>query len=410
MRREVFVVGGGTAGLTAAIAATERGARVTMFEKMDRAGRKLSITGNGRCNITTTDDPADAIDAFGANGKFLRSAFSVFFRDELIRWMADLGIPIVREANGYYPRSGRASDVTRALTERLTKLGALLHVESPIDRIVVKNGCVTGLRAIGQTIQTSRIILATGGASYPGTGSTGDGYRMAAAAGHTIVPPLPASVPITLRGDFHRELASLSFEGVVMKLFVDGTCLREATGDILFTPWGITGPAALALSKYVAAIRSRKLLTLNVNFKPRYTKEDLDGKFRSDFESGGRRTAANVLSGMLPKRAADAIVTRAGIPLDRKACQVTTAERTRLVGLLTACKFNVDGTRPISEAMVTAGGVVLSEVNPKTMESKIVRGLYICGELLDLDAPTGGYNLQAAFSTGFVAGCAAAEK
>jgi predicted Rossmann fold flavoprotein len=408
MNGEIYIIGGGASGLMAALAAAELGSRVVVLEKTDRPGRKLSITGNGRCNLTTADSPEAAAAAFGPGGRFLRSAFSRFFSGELISLFSRLGVPVAKEeGRGYYPLSGFASDVTGALVKRLKELGVELRANTAVESIVVEEGRAAGLETGGGFIGANRIAIATGGASYPATGATGDGYRIAAALGHRIVSPLPSVVPLVFNGGLHKELAPLSFENVSAALYLDGKLLCESVGDILFTPWGATGPAALALGKTAAANAGKGGLSLTVDFKHGIGTAGLDKILMEKFASGGRQTAPQILSELFPRRAAFTFSWHAGLPEKRMGCQVTAAERARLVGLLAGCRFGVSGTRPIEEAMVTAGGVALNEVNPKTMESKIVKGLYIIGELLDLDAGTGGYNLQAAFSTGYVAGCSA---
>lgn len=427
----IYVIGGGAAGIMAAIAAAGGGARVTVLEKTDRPGRKLSITGNGRCNLTTLDNPKVAAEKFGPNGKFLRGVFAKFFSAELLQLMGDLRVPVARvEGRGYYPRSGRAADVTSALLKKAEELGVEVRVNSPVDRIVIEDGAVAGLEVRGEVVPARRVILATGGASYPATGSTGDGYRIAGEVGHSIVQPLPSVVPLLLEGELHAALAPLTFESVRAALLLDGKVLRESEGGILFTPWGATGPAALALSKYAAAnmVAGKSAgaisckdedagkgddfgagnLALRVNFIPHITAAEFDKSLVEKFKAGGIRTVGNIFGDYFPRRAAVAFAARTGLHEFRTASQVTAAERKIIVETFTACKFKVVGTRPLEEAMVTAGGVSLKEINPKTMESRIARGLYICGELLDLDAGTGGYNLQAAFSTGRAAGLAAA--
>lgn len=405
MSNEIHIVGGGASGLMAGISAAEFGAHVVIHEKMDRPGRKLSITGNGRCNLTTVDAAAAAAAAFGPNGRFLRSAFSRFFSAELIELFVGFGVPIVKEeGRGYFPKSGRAADITAALIYRAKELGVETLAGSSASMIDIEDGRVAGLKTGKRSFAADRVLLATGGASYPGTGSTGDGYRIAEALGHSIVPPLPAVVPLLLDGRLHSELAPLSFVNVRAVLQLDGKNLLETRGDILFTPWGVTGPAALALSKLAAANAGKGELSLAVNFEPDMSQADLDKMLVGIFSSGGPRTAENVLGDIMPKRAAAAFARGAKVREFRNSSNVTSEERANLVKLMSDCRLTVKGTRPLAEAMVTAGGVSLMEVNPKTMESKIIRGLYISGELLDLDAGSGGYNLQAAFSTGFVAG------
>ncbi|MFH1537600.1 MAG: NAD(P)/FAD-dependent oxidoreductase [bacterium] len=407
-KQNIYIIGGGAAGLVAALSAAsgavEAGGSVTVLEKTDRPGRKLAITGKGRCNITTGHDIETAIAEFGPNGRFLRSAFSRFFRDELLELLESLGIPVVKErGERYFPLSGRAGDVVDALIKRLGESGVEIVTNCRVKKIKVEDGKVSGVTTTKGDFSARKVILATGGASYPATGSTGDGYKIAAALGHTIIKPLPALVPIELEGDVHTALDGLSLKNVRLTLLIGNEVLGEEFGDALFTPFGITGPAALSLGKQVAMNAGDKLI-LTINFKPALTAEQVDRRLTREFEANIRKSLKNILPNLLPKRAAEVFVKISEIPGDKKGGQITKSERERLAGLLTGLRFGVKGARPISEAIVTAGGVDLAEVNPRTMESKIVKGLYICGEVLDLDAGTGGFNLQSAFSTGFVAG------
>lgn len=390
--------------MAAAMSAVEAGAGVTVLEKTAQPGRKLGITGKGRCNITTGHDIETAIAGFGPNGRFLRSAFSRFFRDELLELLEGLDIPVVKErGQRYFPLSGRAGDVVDALIKRLGERGVEIVTNCRVKKVKVGGGKVSGVTTTRGDFSAKKVILATGGASYPATGSTGDGYRIAAAVGHSVVEPLPALVPIELEGDVHTALDGLSLKNVRLTLLKGKEAIGEEFGDALFTPFGITGPAALSLGKMVAMNKGKKLV-LVINFKPALTAEQVDRRLVREFEGASRKHFRNVMPNLLPKRAAEVFVRISEIPGDKKCGQTSKPERERLVGLLTGLKFGVKGARPIAEAIVTAGGVNLAEVNPKTMESKLVKGLYICGEVLDLDAGTGGFNLQCAFSTGFVAG------
>ncbi|HOO56117.1 MAG TPA: NAD(P)/FAD-dependent oxidoreductase [bacterium] len=409
MALKVIVIGGGASGLFAAIRAAKLGAEVTVLEKMDRPGRKLAITGKGRCNLTTGHKLEKAISEFGPNGKFLYSAFSRFFSGELIQFFEELGIPVVLEqGKRYFPMSGKASDVVDCLLEKLKEEGG-----------VVKAGCrVLDLQhesdggflvMTDETLyRADRVVLATGGASYPGTGSSGDGYRLAGKLGHTIVKPSPALVPVELGGDIHKELSAMSLKNVEVDLYCGEKKIDGKFGDMMFTDFGMTGPAVLPLGKIVASGKHREGLILRLNLKPALSEEILNARLIREFEEAGKREVERIMRKLVPRRLVPVIIGLSGIDRKKRGCEITKKERLGIAAVLQRIDFEVSGTRPMSEAIVTAGGVVLGEVKPGTMESKLVGGLYICGELLDLDAGTGGFNLQAAFSTGYVAGESAA--
>lgn len=402
---DVLIIGGGASGLFAAISAARRGASVCMLEKMDRPGRKLAITGKGRCNLTTACDIESAIKEFGRNGKFLRSAFSRFYSGELLDLLSSLGIEVaVERGQRVFPICHRAPDVVRSLVSELGRLGVKMITGTRVVRIRAAGGHVTGAETGSGIIPAGSVVLATGGASYPGTGSTGDGYELSAALGHTIVKPIPALVPIVLAGEIHGALAPLDLRNVRTSLFLGGKKICEEFGELSFTTYGITGPTALPLGKHVAANAGAGRLSLIVNLKPALSNEILDARIRRELTSGGSARAAGILTTLLPMKAVPVFEKMWGLPAGRKCSEVTKSERDALRRILTALEFTVKGTRPMAEAIVTAGGVKLGEVDPKTMESKLVKGLFICGELLDLDAGTGGFNLQAAFSTGWIAG------
>lgn len=406
--KHVLIIGGGASGLLAGLRAAECGARVTILEKMDRPGRKLAITGKGRGNLTTGNSVETAVSAFGPGGRFLRGAFSRFYSHDLIALLESLGVPTVMErGRRVFPLSHRAKDVVDILAQKLNDSGAVIEAGRRVSRVIVENDRAVGAETQHGAAHADAVILATGGASYPGTGSTGDGYKIALALGHSVVEPRPALVPLTL-GGAHAELAALSLEHIGAALVLDGAALHEETGDILFTDFGVTGPAALPLGTIAARHSSFENMSLIVNFKPALSREQVLNRLQRDFAAHGRKTVKEIFAGLLPRRAIPVVLQAAGVPGDRRGSQVSKAERAALADRLQALAFPVTGTRPIAEAIITSGGVALGEVNPGTMESRIVPGLFFCGEILDIDAGTGGYNLQAAFSTGWVAGqCAA---
>lgn len=405
----VYIAGAGASGLLAAIAAAECGARVVLLEKMSSPARKLAITGNSRCNITNTAGIEAYVREFGANGKFLRGAFSRFYNEDTRSFLESLGVPTVVEDGGrVFPKSGHASDVVEALTKCCNRLGVEIKTDCGVTRVVAEEGHIARIDTTQGRIGARCVLLATGGASYPKTGSTGDGYRIAASLGHTVVPLRPALVPVELKGDLHKRLAPISFRNARVKLVVDGKTKSMSEGDILFTPFGITGPAALAHSKEAASNIGSSPVSLVINFIPPADRHEADLRLTSLFVEAGARSAINAVAELLPRRAAEVIANRAGISLQAKAAVVKKDVRNRLAWLLTEMKLDVRGVRPIQEAIVTAGGVAVNEIDPKTMQSRIVKGLYFSGETIDIDAGTGGFNLQAAFSTGHAAGRAMA--
>ena len=414
MGRRIIVIGGGASGLIAAARAAELGADTLVIERMERPARKLAITGKGRCNFTTGHDVARAIEAFGANGRFLHSAFGRFYSEDIIAILESRGVRVKEErGKRYFPESDRALDVVDALAGLAADNGAKLMTGFRVERIGVEGGRVASAEAVGPdgsrvVFEADAAIAATGGMSYPGTGSTGDGYRLARELGHTVVPPVPALAPIELVGDAHPALSPLSLKNASAALTSGGVVVKELFGDMMFTPFGATGPIILDMGKIAAGKKPRERMELVVNFKPAMSPEQVRARLLREFEAAGAGSVRKALETMLPKRAVPVALRLAGVALERKASQVTKEQRDAIQAQLTGMRFEVKGARPIEEAIVTAGGVALAEINPRTMESRIVRRLFVCGELLDIDGPTGGFNLQAAFSTGYLAGESAA--
>jgi predicted Rossmann fold flavoprotein len=407
---DIIIIGGGAAGLLAGLRAAETGSRVLVLEKMDRPAKKLAITGKGRGNLTTSLDANKAVAAFGPNGKFLRGAFSRFYNKQLIELLDSIGVPVAEEqGHRIFPERHTAREVADILLRKLQSLGAEVRSGTRVLGLDAEGGAVRGAYTAGGLLTAPRVILCTGGMSYPGTGSTGDGYAFASRAGHSIVEPAPALVPIELDGDTHRELEALSLRLVKVSLFDNGRLIQEELNDLLFTPFGVTGPAALCLGKEAARRQGRQGVELEINFKPGLTADQVHRRLQRDFAECGKKSLKEIMPRLVPRRAAPVILRLAGLPESLTGNQITRAQRMALAEQLTGLRLRVRGARPIEEAIVTSGGVALNEVNPKTMESRLVSGLFICGELLDLDARTGGFNLQAAFTTGWVAGDAAAR-
>ncbi len=412
--------------MMAAGQAAELGAETLLLEKMNRPGRKLRITGKGRCNLTNVATVSEFISHFGPNGRFLHQAFSQFFSYELMAFFEELGVHTVTERGGrVFPVGGRADSVVDALVRWIGEQGAVLRTNSPVERLVVEEGRVTGVqvsrspvraaqrsaerRTGGRVYQADAVIVATGGASYPGTGSTGDGYRIAAAVGHSIVPIRPALVPLETAGDTASRLQGLSLRNVTLRVWVDGKMDAEAFGEMLFTHFGVSGPVILTLSRgIVDALRGGRRVKLSIDLKPALDEAKLDARLLRDLDAYGKRRYRTLLKGLLPRKLIPLCIDLTGIPADRMAHQITAEERKRLRRWLKDFRLEVTGHRPIAQAIITAGGVDTKEVDPRSMASRLVERLYFAGEVLDIDADTGGYNLQAAFSTGWVAGRSAA--
>ncbi len=409
----VVVVGAGPAGMMAAIKAAENGAAVTLLEKMPRAGKKMLITGKGRCNITNVAEKQELIKNIPGNGKFLHSCLKAYDNEDVQLFFQGLGVPVKVERGGrVFPVSDRAADVVDAMVLRLHELGIRLVTDARVTGLLLEEGaegeaCVKGVRmADGSQYQGRAVIVATGGASYPGTGSTGDGYRWAEEAGHHVVKPLPALVPLEVEDDWVKELQGLALRNVRATLLADGKKAGEMFGEMLFTHFGVSGPIILSLSRQAAQLlEAGSFLELEIDLKPALSLEQLDARLVRDFEKYQRKEIKNGMKDLLPGRLIEPVLDAAYLEPERMVNTVTREERHRLAQVLKGLSMVISGTRPIAEAIVTAGGVDVKEINPKTMESKLVKGLYFAGEVADVDGYTGGFNLQAAFSMGAAAGC-----
>jgi predicted Rossmann fold flavoprotein len=408
---DVIVVGGGASGMMAAGQAAQLGAKTLSLEKMERLGRKLFISGKGRCNLTNTAPIREFIDHFGENGRFLRQAFHRFFAPDLIEFFHQIGVPTITERGGrVFPASESSQDVIDALERWCRELGVELHLNSPVDRLVVGEGRLQGVAVDSKLIPAGSVIVATGGASYPGTGSTGDGYRFAEAVGHTIVPIRPALVPLNTAGDIAQKCQGLSLRNVEVTVWVNGKKSNSQFGEMLFTHFGVSGPIILTLSrKVVDALRKKKKVQVSIDLKPGLDESKLDARLLRDLDANGKRKFQTLLKGLLPQKLIPVCVELTQIPADKVCHQITAAERKRLRNWLKDFRLEVTGHRSFRQAIVTAGGVDTREIDPRSMASRLVAGLYFAGEILDVDADTGGYNLQAAFSTGWLAGQSAAQ-
>lgn len=406
--KQIIVVGAGPAGMMAAIRAAENGANVTLLEKMKKPGRKMMITGKGRCNITNAADVPEIIRNIHGNGAFLNSSMRTFDNQDVMEFFRQQGVPVkVERGNRVFPVSDKAQDAVDAMVQRLHELGVKIELEMPVADILTQDGRVAGVRTkSGAHYKADAVILAVGGASYPGTGSTGDGYEMAKKLGHTIVPLRPSLVPLETEEEWVKDLQGLSLRNVRVTLLANNEKVQEMFGEMMFTHFGVTGPIILSLSRKAAeCLAAGKYVELEINLKPALTPEKLDARIQRDFDKYIRKSLKNGLVDLLPHKMIEPLLDYAFLDPDRPVNQVTSAERHRLVEVLQHLILIVTKTRPFSEAIVTAGGVSVREINPKTMESKLVPGLYFAGEVTDVDAYTGGYNLQAAFSMGNAAGC-----
>ena len=406
--KQILVIGAGPAGMMAAIRAAENGAAVTLLEKMKRPGRKMMITGKGRCNITNAADVPEIIRNIHVNGAFLNSSMRAFDNQDVMEFFRQQGVPVkVERGNRVFPVSDKAQDVVDAMVHRLHELDVRIELEMPVADILLQEGRVAGVRTkSGAHYKADAVILAVGGASYPGTGSTGDGYEMAKKLGHTVVPLRPSLVPLETEEEWVKDVQGLSLRNVRATLLAGGEKVQEMFGEMMFTHFGVTGPIILSMSRRAAkCLAEGKFVELELNLKPALTPEKLDARIQRDFEQHIRKSLKNGLLDLLPHKLIEPVLDCAYLDPEKPVHQVTAEERHRLAETLQHLTLTIAKTRPLAEAIVTAGGVSVREINPKTMESKLVPGLYFAGEVVDVDAYTGGYNLQAAFSMGNAAGC-----
>ena len=409
--RKVIVIGGGPAGLMAAGQAAEAGAETLLLEKMKRTGLKLCITGKGRCNITNIAEISDFISHFGKTGPFLRQAFARFFNTDLMEFLNELGLELVTERGGrVFPASGKAPDVQKVLLQWNKRSKVRIKNSATVDKILIHDKRITGVVSEGREIPCDAVILATGGASYPATGSTGDGYRLCESAGHTVIPIRQALVPLVTSGGAAKRMAELNLRNINVRMLINGRKKREQFGELVFTEFGVTGPTILTLSgEAVDSLRSGAKVTLSIDLKPALDEKKLDARLQRDIASRGREQISSLLRGLLAREMVPVCLDLIGIPADHPVCNISAKERRLLRTWLKDFRLEVVGYRPFAEAIITAGGIDTREIDPRTMESRKIKGLFIAGELLDIQADTGGYNLQAAFSTGWLAGQSAAQ-
>ena len=407
---KILIIGGGAAGMMAAVFAAKNGNNVELFEKNEKLGKKLFITGKGRCNITNAADLEDFFPAVTSNPKFLYSAFYSFTNEQVISFFEELGVRTKVERGGrVFPVSDHSSDVIQALKSEMERLGVKINLNAEVKELITEKKSageiVKGIRlASGKQITGDTVIVATGGISYPSTGSTGDGYRFARKCGHKVSELSPSLVPMEVKEWYAGELMGLSLRNIEIRITDGKKKLYQEFGEMLFTHYGVTGPVILSASSIVGKKLKDKELTLHIDLKPALTEEQLDKRVLREFEANHNRQFKKAVDSLFPAKLRPVIVDLSGIPEDKKVHEITKEERLRFVHLVKDFTMTLTGLRGYNEAIITKGGVSVKEIDPGTMESKLVKGLYFAGEVLDLDAVTGGYNLQIAWSTGYLAG------
>ena len=410
----VLVIGGGPAGMMAAITAAENRNEVTILEKMPSFGKKLLITGKGRCNITSSLYMSEFIKNTPGNGKFLYSAFQNYTNADIIEFLKKQGLEVKEErGNRIFPVTDKSIDVLNCFKKRIDELKIKYKLETRVEKILIKNNEVLGVRTNREIIQTDKIILATGGKSYPLTGSTGDGYKIARDLGHTIIPIKPALVPLEVyEKEECKKIQGLSLRNIAIKIIDTDRkkTIYEDFGEMVFTLFGISGPTLLSGSAHLAKYKDidyllkKRYIKITIDLKPALTEEQLDDRILRDFKEFKNKQFKNSLDKLLPQKMIPLIVELSGINPEKMVNEITKEERGHLVQLIKYFTITIKNFRPVEEAIITCGGISTKEINPKTMESKLIKGLYFAGEIIDVDAYTGGFNLQIAYSTGYTAG------
>lgn len=406
--KNVVITGGGPAGMMAAITAARRGFKVTLVEKNEKLGKKLFITGKGRCNITNAGDTEDLFNSIVTNRKFMFSSFNGFSNYDTLGFFDELGLQIkIERGNRVFPESDHSSDVIGALNRELKRLSVDVRLNTEVKDIIVNGGKATGVvvKCSGKesTIQADNVIVATGGNSCQSTGSTGDGYRFARKLGHSVTPILPALVPFNVAEDWESDLQGLSLKNVSIVVLDGKQEIYSDFGEMLFTHFGVSGPLILSASSFAAKRIKEHPLKLIIDLKPALSQEQLDERILRDFDEEKNKAFKNSLDKLLPKKMIPVIVRLSDIDGNKKVNEITKQERQRLVSLIKGLGLTLTGLRGFNEAIITQGGINVREINPTTMESKLVKNLYFAGEVLDVDALTGGFNLQVAWSTGYAA-------
>ena len=406
--KNVIITGGGPAGMMAAITAARRGFKVTLVEKNEKLGKKLFITGKGRCNITNAGDSEDLFNSIVTNRKFMFSSFNGFSNYDTLGFFDELGLHIkIERGNRVFPESDHSSDVIGALNRELKRLSVDVRLNTEVKDIIVNGGKATGVvvKCSGKesTIQADNVIVATGGNSYQSTGSTGDGYRFARKLGHSVTPIVPALVPFNVAEDWESDLQGLSLKNVSIVVLDGKQEIYSDFGEMLFTHFGVSGPLILSASSFAARRIKEHPLKLVIDLKPALSQEQLDERILRDFDEEKNKAFKNSLDKLLPKKMIPVIVRLSDTDGNKKVNEITKQERQKLVSLIKGLELTITGLRGFNEAIITQGGINVREINPTTMESKLVKNLYFAGEVLDVDALTGGFNLQIAWSTGYAA-------
>ncbi len=404
MTAEVIIIGGGASGAFASIISARMGRKVILFEKNERIGRKLRITGKGRCNLTNNCTNDELMNNIPVNPRFLYSAFSAFSPQDTMDFFESLGVPLKTErGRRVFPISDNANDIADALEKEMKKCGVKIIHETVKHILTDDNVCTGVITSSGKEYNAQSILIATGGKSYPLTGSTGDGYRMAEELGHTVTNIYPSLVPLVIREKYCSEMMGLSLRNVNLKLFDREKCIFSEQGEMLFTHFGMSGPLVLSASSHIRDMQSGRY-RISIDLKPALSEQQLDKRIQRDFAENQNRDFINAIRNLLPAKMIPVAVRLSGIPADKKANSITKEERHKFAELIKNFTFNIENFRPVEEAIITSGGIPVREINPKTMESRLVSGLFFAGEVIDVDAYTGGFNLQIAFSTAYSAG------
>lgn len=410
--KKIIVIGGGAAGMLAAIAAAEAGADVLLLEKNEKLGKKIYITGKGRCNVTNACETEDLLKNVVTNRRFLYSALYAFTNLQTMEFFEECGVPLkVERGERVFPVSDKSSDVINGLVKRLKQAGVTIKLNTTVNKVCVEDESVTGVELqSGERLSSDACIVATGGLSYASTGSTGDGYTFAKLCGHTVTDCYPSLVGLKITEPFAKELEGLSLKNVTLKAVQGKKVLYDGFGELLFTADGISGPLVLSASAAVTDKLQQGEVRVLLDLKPALSKEELDARILRDFEEAKNKQFRNALDKLLPQRLIRVIIGLCGIPEEKQVNSVTKQERAVLTDVLKGMELHIKKTGGFNEAVITRGGISVKEVNPSTMESKLTKGLYFAGEVLDVDALTGGYNLQIAWSTGYLAGLSASEE
>lgn len=403
MRFDVIIIGGGASGSMAGITSARLGKKVAILEKNGFIGKKLNITGKGRCNVTNNCDIQQLMQNIPRNPKFLYSAFSMLSPKDVMDFFESINVPLKTErGNRVFPMSDKATDVSKALEKELKRLGVKILEENATE-LLVQDGVCTGVKTNKNTYLADSVLIATGGKSYTGTGSTGDGYKFAQEVGHTVTKLVPSLVPIVSEEKYCSDMMGLSLKNVRLNLMDNDKCIYSELGEMLFTHFGVSGPLVLSASSHISKMQQNRY-KIYIDLKPALSVDTLDKRIQRDFSENINKSFINSLNKLLPNKIIPVVAKLSGIKFDTKVNQITREQRLHLIDIIKNFPITIKDFRPLNEAIITSGGISVKEINPKTMQSKLVKGLFFSGEVIDVDAYTGGFNLQIAFSTGYVAG------